>query len=84
MSATITIPPDLEQKIAERAASKGLRIEEYVRDVLRRDTESISLEEILAPVRQQFAASGISEGDLDIIVEEERQLIWKEKHREKP
>jgi hypothetical protein len=84
VSATITIPADLEQKIAQRAASKGLPLEEYVRDVLRRDTEALSLEDILAPVRAQFAASGISEEDLDIIAEEERQAIWDEKHREKP
>jgi hypothetical protein len=83
MSTTISIPTELEQKIAERAASRGLPLEEYVREVLRRDAEAPSLDEILAPVRAQFAASGMTEEDLDALVEKERQSIWDEKQKKK-
>jgi hypothetical protein len=83
MSTTISIPTELEQKIAERAASRGLPLEEYVREVLRRDAEAPSLDEILAPVRAQFAASGMTEEDLDALVEKERQAIWDEKQKKK-
>lgn len=81
MSTTISIPTELEQKIAERAASRGLPVEEYVREVLRRDAETPSLDEILAPVREQFAASGMTEEELDALVEKERQAIWDEKQK---
>jgi hypothetical protein len=83
MSMTISIPTELEQKIAERAASRGLPLEEYVREVLRRDAEAPSLDEILAPVREQFAASGMTEEELDALVEKERQAIWDEKQKKK-
>lgn len=83
MSTTINIPTDLEQKIARRAASRGLPVEEYVREVLRRDAEAPSLDEILAPVREQFAASGMTEEQLDALVEKERQAIWEEKQKKK-
>lgn len=80
MSTTISIPTELEQKIAQRAALRGLPLEEYVREVLRRDAEAPSLDEILAPVREQFAASGMTKEQLDALVEKERQAIWDEKH----
>lgn len=41
-----------------------------------------ALEEILAPVRQDFAASGTTEDELDVLVETERHAIWEEKHVE--
>lgn len=81
MSTTISIPTELEQKIAERAASRGMPVEEYVREVLRRDAEAPSLDEILAPVREQFAASGMTEEELDALAENERQAIWDEKQK---
>ena len=83
MSTTISIPTELEQKISERAASRGLALDEYVREILRRDAEAPSLDEILAPVRDQFAASGMTEDDLDALVEKERQAIWNEKNEKK-
>jgi hypothetical protein len=83
MSTTISIPTELEQKISERAASRGLPLEEYVREVLRRDAEAPSLDEILAPVREQFAASRMIEEELDALVEKERQAIWDEKQNRK-
>ena len=83
MSTTISIPTELEQKISERAASRGLALDEYVREILRRDAETPSLDEILAPVRDQFTASGMTEDDLDALVEKERQAIWNEKNEKK-
>jgi hypothetical protein len=34
-------------------------------------------------VREQFAASGMTEEELDQLIEEERQAIWEEKHGKK-
>ncbi len=36
------------------------------------------LDELLAPVRAQFAASGMTEEEFDQLIEEERQAIWDE------
>jgi len=38
-----------------------------------------SFTEILAPIRKDFRDSGMSEDDLDTLVERERQAMWEEK-----
>lgn len=35
--------------------------------------------EILAPIRQSFEESGMTEEDLDVLIEEVRGQIWKER-----
>ncbi|MEK6410881.1 MAG: hypothetical protein AABN34_28485 [Acidobacteriota bacterium] len=44
-----------------------------------KDAEPPSLDEILGPVREQFAASGMTEEDLDALIEEVREEIWMER-----
>ncbi|MEO6390277.1 MAG: hypothetical protein ABIP75_00415 [Pyrinomonadaceae bacterium] len=41
------------------------------------------VDEILLPVREKFASTGMSEEELDALVESERQSIW-EKNTSKP
>lgn len=64
MSATITIPPDLEEKISRRAAASGLSFDEYARKVLARDASLPSLRELFAPVRDQIASSDVGDDEL--------------------
>ena len=61
MSATITIPTELEEKIAKRAAAKGLPLEEYAREVLERDATLPNFRELFAPVRDDIKAAGTTE-----------------------
>ena len=46
-----------------------------------REFSASSLDELLAPVRVQFAASGMSEDELDALIDEERRAIREEKQR---
>lgn len=39
-----------------------------------------SFEELAEPMAQDFDASGMSEDELDALIEEERQAIWNERH----
>jgi len=57
-------------------------LEEYVNSAVKLALEKLSLEEILAPVRRQFAESGMTEEDLTALVKEERRAMWIEKHDE--
>lgn len=57
MNTTITIPAELANKIAERAAAIGLGLEEYAREVLGRDVETPTSDEPLAPVNEQPGAT---------------------------
>lgn len=48
MSATITLPPEIEQKLARKAAAEGVGMEQFAVDVLRRVAEMTTLNELLA------------------------------------
>jgi 2-oxoglutarate dehydrogenase complex dehydrogenase (E1) component-like enzyme len=48
MSATITLPPEVEQKLARKAAAEGIGIEQFAVDVLRRVAEMTTLSELFA------------------------------------
>lgn len=70
MTLTITLPQELEEKVAKRAAEKGLPIEEYARQVLEKDVELVMLRELFAPVRAQIEATGTTDEDLDKFISE--------------
>ena len=56
---------------------QGKSAEDYARTVIEVELLSQqSFDEILQPVREQFAASGMTENELDQLVDEERQIIW--------
>jgi len=77
---TISLPANVSSALAERARRTGRDAAEYVEDLVERDVCRPSLDEILAPVRAEFAASGMTEDELDELIEAERQAIWDEKH----
>lgn len=68
MTLMIALPPEDEKKLAERAAASGQEMSEYVQKLIKRDIEQPSLAEILAPIHQAVRASGISEAELDGII----------------
>ena len=76
MSLTITLPTELEAQVRAAAARNAREVEQYVLDVIKRAILKPSLDEILAPVRKQFAASGMNEEEFDRLIDEERQAIW--------
>ncbi len=69
MSTTITIPTDLEEKIAERAATEGKEVEQFALEALERAAETPSVRELFADVREQIQASHLPEEELDAVVE---------------
>ena len=60
MTVTITVSAELEAKIAERAAVRGISVEDYAREVLERDAETSALPE--RAVRQQKLESKATRG----------------------
>ena len=69
MSTTITIPTELEEKIAGRAASQGKDVEQFALEALERAAETPSLRELFADVREQIQATHPPEEELDAVVE---------------
>jgi hypothetical protein len=80
MELTITLPLELAAQVQAVAARRGRAMNEFVLDAVKAATLKPSLDELLAPVRAQFAASGMTEAEFDQLIEEERQAIWEEKH----
>jgi DNA polymerase III delta subunit len=69
MSTTITIPTELEKRIAGRAATEGKDVEQFALETLSRAVEAPSLRELFADVREQVRASPPSEEELDTQIE---------------
>jgi len=83
MSLTIELPADVESNFARIAADKGITAEELARTMVLdrvRRTPSQSWDEIVAPIAADFAASGMTEEDLDALVEDAREEIYFEQH----
>lgn len=83
MELTITLPNEFGSQVQAAAARNGRAVEDYVIDAVKMVMLKPSLDELLAPVRAQFAASGMTEEEFDQFIEEERQAIWEEKHGKK-
>jgi hypothetical protein len=80
MTITIRLSDEEERRLSERAALDGQDVIDYVHRLIRRDIEApTTLEQILAPLRQQFKESGMGDKDLDALVEEAREEVWQEK-----
>ncbi|MEX2262912.1 MAG: hypothetical protein WD696_13230 [Bryobacteraceae bacterium] len=66
MTIKVPIPDDLVPVLERKARSAGLEREEYVGAILSRELNAPqTLNEVLAAFREQVAASGIADRDLD-------------------
>ena len=79
MDVTISIPPSLAGKLLERAQSSGCATEDYITRLIEKDVSRKSLRDIFAPVREEIAASGISEDELDSLLQEAREEAFQER-----
>lgn len=70
MSATITLPTELESLLAKKAAARGIDVEEFAVDVLDRAARRPTVSEVFADVRADFVASGMTEEELGQLIEQ--------------
>ncbi len=74
------IPSEVLRALTERAHEQGKTPADYVRELIEADIlASQPLAEILAPIREDFVKSGMTEDEFDALIEEERQALWEEK-----
>lgn len=91
MSLTITLPPETEKKLREYAEQAGQTAEGFVRQLVEREvlhangspaleapavSKRRTFDEIFAPLRQEVAASGITDEELDSLLEQAREEVW--------
>jgi membrane-bound lytic murein transglycosylase B len=80
MTITITLTPDEEHQLAERAARLGLELTSYVQNLIEKDIRNPqAAEAALEPFRRQVEQSGISDEELDAFFEEVRDEVWNDK-----
>jgi hypothetical protein len=89
MTVTIDLSPDEERRLHERAARVGQDLTGYLRGLIRDDLEAApptrgrTFAEILAPVHEDFRTSGMTEGELDALLEEALRESRAERHQGK-
>ena len=76
MVVTLELKPDLEKKLMERARSQGKGLDKYLADMIENDARDFrSIDEILAPFRDEFDGMEISDVEFEHFVEEIREDI---------
>lgn len=81
MDITISLSPEQEKTLVERASASGEDVAGYIYRLIERHVRGpAALAAMLEPVRREFAESGMSEDELDALVEESREEIGHEKH----
>lgn len=69
MTMTISLPPDEEKKLAERAAASGNDMVAYVHQLIRKDISLPSFAELFAPVHRAVRESGATQSEIDSVVQ---------------
>lgn len=84
MTLTVELPAGVERRLAERAARAGKPVEVLAREIIEQAVPpEKTFDEIAAPFAQSFVESGMTEDELDALVEKARTEIWEEKQRAK-
>lgn len=77
---TIELEPETEAELKRKAEASGTRVDAYVQELIEKHVNSGKiLDELLAPFRRQVSESGISDDELDELIEEAREEIYQEK-----
>jgi hypothetical protein len=89
MSILITLTPEEERKLAELARTRGKDPAAHAHDVVTaylngaNEKGTKSFEEILAPIWEGWRQSGMAEGDIDDLMEQELREARSERRRSK-
>ena len=72
------LPQGTREALEEIGHDNGKTAEQYIRDMI--EIEILArrpFSEILAPIRQSFEDSGMTEEELDALVERARERVWR-------
>jgi hypothetical protein len=83
MAITIELRPDEEQMLGECARASGQELTEYIRQVLEQHVRSAShpdaLDQILAPVRESWRESGLTDEQINARLQRDLEQIRRER-----
>ena len=69
MVLNVPITPETEAKLKAKAASAGVDVQTYAARTLERIAARPPLDDVLAPLRAEFDASGMTEAELTDLLE---------------
>lgn len=73
MTLQVNIPDEIARRLTERVAQTGAEPADYVIHAVERTlAEAERLDQVVGPVRDAFAASGLSEEQLGDLLEDEK------------
>jgi predicted transcriptional regulator len=64
MLLSIEIPPQTEARLRQQAEASGQDMRSYVSQLIEQSATKPSLDELLAPLRRQFAGTNVSDEEL--------------------
>jgi site-specific recombinase XerC len=74
MSIRVELKPEVEAMLQKRALARGCDVAGYVEHLIEKDVlASQPFDEILAPIRQGFQQSEMSDDELETLFEEARE-----------
>ncbi len=75
MSATITLPADLETIAVTRATERGMTLQQFAEDAIRKVSELTDPWDLFADVREEVAQQGLTEEQLEAEINEAIQEV---------
>ena len=82
MAITIELTRENETLLSERATRAGKTVPDYVRELLRPHmTPPMDFEAVFKPLRDAFEASGQTEEELDMLIQQVRRDMRAERER---
>lgn len=79
MTLTIELPEAVERKLADHASRSGRTAAAFAAELIEKAmSPEKTLAEILAPFREEFADSKMTEEEWDALIEEAREEVWQE------
>ena len=81
MTLSITLSNEIEAKLRQKAAASGEPVDAYAAKVLERAITAPTVDELLAPFRQQVERSGMSDQELDEFFEDVREKAYQDRQR---
>ena len=82
MTLTISLPPDAESKLKERAKAAGQEPAQYVEQLIARElTAPLSLAEAAEPIARAVDAAGVSDDEFTAIIEQARDVARRDRRR---
>jgi hypothetical protein len=79
ISITLRLSEDARRKLSERAEQSGQDVANYASNLIEAAVTQPTIDELLAPVRAEFAKSGLSEDELMDLGRQELAALRHEK-----